>query len=74
MIAENNYVLEMVNVYITKKINKPYVVVMQNLKDKLVKIVLKNFQKLEINVMQLIVFNLELWVYAVMEEVNVNLS
>lgn len=60
MIAENNYVLEMVNVYITKKINKPYVVVMQNLKDKLVKIVLKNFQKLEINVMQLIVFNLEL--------------
>ena len=74
MIAENNYVLEMVNVYITKKINKPYVVVMQNLKDKLVKIVLKNFQKLEINVMQLIVFNLELWVYAAMEEVNVNLS
>lgn len=60
MIAENNYVLEMVNVYITKKINKLYVVVMQNLKDKLVKIVLKNFQKLEINVMQLIVFNLEL--------------
>ena len=63
MIAENSYVLEMVNVYIIKKINKLYVVVMQNLKDRLVKI----------NVMQLTVFNLELWVCVVMEEVNVNL-
>ena len=60
MIAENSYVLEMVNVYIIKKINKLYVVVMQNLKDRLVKIALKNSQKLVINVMQLTVFNLEL--------------
>lgn len=73
MIAENSYVLEMVNVYIIKKINKLYVVVMQNLKDRLVKIALKNSQKLVINVMQLTVFNLELWVCVVMEEVNVNL-